>query len=196
MNFLAHILLSGPEPDIQVGGLLGDFVKGPLKGQYPVAVEHGIQLHRQLDAYMDSLPHMRELLAVFPRPWRRYGGIVIDISFDHFLARDWKNFHQQDLHTFCRAFYSHLESHRHRLPERARHFCDRAPAVGWLESYAQADIIPAVLNRVGERFRTPVALGETWPIVHKHSADFERAFLSIMTALNHRAEIALKSRLS
>ncbi len=32
MNFLAHALLSGPDPALRVGGLIGDFVKGPLPG--------------------------------------------------------------------------------------------------------------------------------------------------------------------
>ena len=56
MNYLAHILLSGDNLDIQVGGLLGDFVKGPLQGQYPEKVEQGIALHRKLDVYTDAQP--------------------------------------------------------------------------------------------------------------------------------------------
>lgn len=195
MNFLAHILLSGSEPDIQVGGLLGDFIKGPLKGQCPSKVEQGIRLHRHLDAYMDELPVMGELLTLFPKPWRRYGGIVIDVGFDHLLARDWQRFHHQELKPFCQAFYTHLETHRDWLPENARHFCDRAPAIGWLENYADAEIIPAVLNRVGERFRTPIPLADAWPIVAQHQADFEYGFGEIMMALTQRAEESLNGRI-
>lgn len=34
MNFLAHALLSGPDPALRVGGLMGDFIKGPLPGAF------------------------------------------------------------------------------------------------------------------------------------------------------------------
>lgn len=194
MNFLAHILLSGSEPDIQVGGLLGDFIKGPLKGQYPTQVEQGIRLHRHLDAHMDELADMHDLLALFPKPWRRYAGIIIDITFDHFLARDWQNFHQQDLNNFCQTFYAHLKTHRDWLPENARYFCDRAPLIGWLENYTDADIIPDVLNKVGGRFRKPMPLADAWPIILQHQSDFEQGFTGIMMSLTQRANISLAAR--
>ena len=86
MNYLAHILLSGDNLDTQVGGLLGDFVKGPLQGQYPESVEEGIFLHRQLDAFTDAQPEVRNLIRTFSTQWRRFAGIIIDIVFDHLLA--------------------------------------------------------------------------------------------------------------
>lgn len=192
MNYLAHILLSGPDPNVQIGGLLGDFIKGPLSGQYPARVEQGIALHRKLDAYMDQLPEINALLQLFPRPWRRYGGIVIDMSFDHLLASQWKQFHPQDLSAFCHYFYRHLASHRQWLPARAQHFCDRAPIIGWLESYAHAETIPTALGRIGERFRKPVPLAETWPVFIQHRNNFESTFADTMALLSRQAEIDLE----
>lgn len=196
MNYLAHLLLSGSNPDTQVGGLLGDFVKGPLKGDYPPEIEQGIRLHRLIDTQTARLPAMTQLNHLFENPWRRYAGIVVDIAFDHLLAQRWQDFHTQPLPEFCADFYQHLLPHRHRLPERAQQFCDRAPGLGWLESYADPDIMATILNRVGTRFRRPVALGHCWPIVQKNRGHFDRAFDQTMTELSLFAESFLSLSMS
>ncbi|MGA2151478.1 MAG: DUF479 domain-containing protein, partial [Geobacteraceae bacterium] len=51
MNFLAHLYLSGDDPELLVGNLLGDFVKGRLSGNFPDGIERGIELHRRIDSF-------------------------------------------------------------------------------------------------------------------------------------------------
>lgn len=196
MNYLAHLLLSGPNPDTQVGGLLGDFVKGPLKGDYPDDIEQGIRLHRQIDTLTAHLPAMTQLNRLFENPWRRYAGIVVDIAFDHLLAERWQDFHALPLPEFCADFYQHLSSHRHRLPEGAQQFCDRAPGLGWLESYADPDIMATILNRVGTRFQRPVALEDCWHVVQTNRDHFNRAFDQAMAELSLFAESFLSVSIS
>lgn len=93
MNYLAHIYLSGDHPEVMIGGLLGDFVKGPLRGQLPRAIEEGIELHRKIDVFTDSLPEVKQAVVRIEPPYRRFGGILIDICYDHFLAANWSEFH-------------------------------------------------------------------------------------------------------
>ena len=183
MNYLAHLYLAGDDPDLQVGGLLGDFVKGPLRGDYPPRIEAGIELHRRIDARCDDLPAIRALRAQFPDPWRRYGGIVIDVVFDHLLARDWDDLHPRPLADFCRSFYCALADRRALLPERARAFCDHAPGARWLESYCDAGQIPRVLARIGQRLRRPVHLERAWPLPQASVAAVESAFRDVLAAL-------------
>ncbi len=183
MNYLAHLLLSGSDLDRQVGGLLGDFVKGPLRGEYLAEIEQGITLHRQIDSLTAHLPAITQLYSLFQPPWRRYAGIVIDIAFDHLLAQRWGQFHPTPLPEFCTNFYRHLASHRQRLPERAQQFSDRAPRIGWLESYANPDLMSTVLDRVGGRFRRPVELGQCWALVQAHEQVFTQAFDTTMIEL-------------
>lgn len=165
MNYLAHIYLSGTDGDVQVGGLLGDFVKGSLQGQLPANIELGIRLHRALDMATDQHPLFRQALARLPSPWRRYGGILLDVYFDHLLAQHWHRYHSVVLGDYCRDFYRHLSRHEPLLPERAQHFCRIAPQVNWLESYADGGKIPRMLDNVGRRLRRPVPLGEAWPLL-------------------------------
>ena len=188
MNYLAHLLLSGPNLDMQVGGLLGDFVKGPLTGVYPEHIEQGIRLHRHIDTLTARLAPVSQLYPLFESPWRRYAGIVIDIAFDHFLALRWPHFHTQPLAQFSTTFYRHLSHHRPHLPERAQQFSDRAPQIHWLESYVDPNIMPTILDRVGERFSRPVPLGACWHTVQANRPCFDRAFNETMPALTLFAE--------
>ena len=184
VNYLGHLYLAGSDPDMQVGGLLGDFVKGPLRGDYPPRIEAGIRLHRRIDVLCDSLPATRQLLEVFPTPWRRYGGVVIDVVFDHLLARRWDDFHPQPLGDFCQTFYRVLAGHRDLLPERAQAFCDRAPSLHWLESYRDPAQIPRVLAHIGQRLRRPLPLEQAWRAMQPFAASFEPGFREVMAALD------------
>ncbi len=187
MNYLAHLLLSGDNPDCQVGGLLGDFVKGPLRGDYPAAIEAGILLHRAIDARTAQLPAVRRLYPLFETPWRRYAGVIIDITFDHFLANDWPRYHPHSLVSFCTDFYKHLARQQALLPPGALYFSQRAPEVGWLESYADATMLGTILHRVGSRLSKPLDLSPGWLYVERHHACFESAFAETMEALNRYA---------
>ena len=183
MNYLAHILLSGDNLDTQVGGLLGDFVKGPLQGRYPERVEEGIALHRKLDVYTDAQPEIQNLIRSFTPPWRRYAGIVLDIAFDHLLATHWQAYHSLSLEQFCQRFYQHLNTCQAWLPPRAQHFNQRAAEIRWLQSYADKALLPIMLNRVGERLRRPLPLGEAWPEIVDRHEEVEQVFSTVMARL-------------
>jgi acyl carrier protein phosphodiesterase len=180
VNYLAHIYLSGSDPDVQVGGLLGDFVKGPLRGELPVLVEQGVRLHRRIDATTDAHPAFKDALADMPAPWRRFGGILLDVYFDHLLARDWQRFHHQPLAAFCADFYRHLAARGELLPAGARRFCDVAPRVKWLESYAEPGNIPRMLDNIGLRLRRPMPLGDAWAYLDGQRAGLETCFVQLM----------------
>ena len=177
MNYLAHIALAGDNPQHQVGGLLGVFVRGPLgRGQFPAAVEAGIQAHRNLDHYVDQQPELKLFLQRFESPMRRYAGIVADVFYDHLLARDWHRYYQQSLGDFCQGFYRQLGLYNSGLPPRAQFFLERAPSIGWLESYAEAEHLPIILQRIGERLRRPVALQAALPIIEAHREAIDDEF--------------------
>ncbi len=88
MNFLAHARLSFQDPDILLGNMISDFVKGKLKYDYPEAVQRGIHLHRLIDSFTDTHPVVQEAKELFRPAYRLYSGAIIDVVFDHFLATD------------------------------------------------------------------------------------------------------------
>lgn len=183
MNHLAHLYFSGPQPELQVGGLLGDFVKGPLRARYPAGIEAGIRRHRRIDALCAGLPAIHTLVATVPPPWRRYAGIAIDLAFDHLLARQWTQFHRRPLHKLCADFYGALTAHRQWLPAAALRFCDLAPQQRWLERYDDEDLMQEILDHIGQRLRHPRSLKPLWRQLQADPRALEAAFQATMDAL-------------
>ncbi len=89
MNHLAHALLAGDDEWLLLCGMLGDFVHGqPVPQLFPSRVIAGIRLHGAIDVYTDAHPEVLAAKAQLPPPYRRYAGILLDMWFDHCLARD------------------------------------------------------------------------------------------------------------
>ena len=88
MNFLAHAYLSFDHPEILVGNLISDFVKGKKKFDYSEQVQHGIALHRAIDTFTDFHQATQIAKQVFRADYRLYSGAFMDIVYDHFLAND------------------------------------------------------------------------------------------------------------
>lgn len=89
MNFLAHTVLAGIDEADRIGGLLGDFIKGPLPAGLPPALASGVALHRAIDGYADRHPAFLASRARISSRRRRVAGVLVDLFYDHLLARDW-----------------------------------------------------------------------------------------------------------
>jgi acyl carrier protein phosphodiesterase len=158
VNFLAHLYLAGPEPQALLGSLMGDFVKGPLAGRYPEPLTRALVLHRRIDSYTDAHPVVLGSRARISAPRRRYAGILVDMFYDHFLARDWAAWSPDPLDRFAARVYALLHEHIELLPERLRSIAPRMAQADWLGSYAQVEAIHEALDRMGERLRRGNAL--------------------------------------
>src|SRR6187549_190225 len=89
MNWLAHLLLSPPEPLLRLGNLSGDFVRGIDVTLLRPELQLGITQHRRIDAFVDAHPLVRRSRERLDAPFRRFAGVLVDVYYDHFLARDW-----------------------------------------------------------------------------------------------------------
>lgn len=150
MNYLAHLHLGGDQPAQLLGSLYGDFVKGPLRGQWPADIEAAILLHRRIDVFTDSHPLVAQAKARFPQARRRYAGIIIDIFFDHCLARDWAIYATEPLGQFSGRVYQVLQAES-QLPERLAQLVPRMSAQDWLGSYRDFAVLELVLEGMQRR---------------------------------------------
>ncbi|MET0379317.1 MAG: ACP phosphodiesterase [Spongiibacteraceae bacterium] len=136
-----------------MGALLGDYVKGPLRGELPQGWEEGIRLHRKIDAISDRHPLRAQLAAALPPEWRRYAGIVLDVCCDHWLSRQWESWHAQPLPQFATQVYRVLQRHHDALPGSSQRFAQRLCDYDMLNAYHDWDAVPATLQRIGTRLR-------------------------------------------
>ena len=177
MNYLAHLYLSAGSTEALVGGLLGDFVKGPLTpGRYPPRMLAAIRLHRRIDSFVDSHPAVMCSRARFAPGFRRYAGILLDLFHDHFLARDWLEHADEPLARFSDRAYRAFDHHQALLPPRARLVTRAMTRDDWLGSYGDPEGIRRALRGLSRRLSraNPLAAGhaELARDYHALEADF------------------------
>ena len=92
---------------------------------------------------------------------RRYAGIILDICYDHFLARHWSRYADSELSKFVSRVYQLLQEYRYVLPERLEAVLPRLFKENWLESYQTLTGVECSLKRVSNRFRHEVHLNKS-----------------------------------
>jgi len=152
MNFLAHLYLSGTDPDIMTGNFIGDFVKGrPHYQHMPEKVVVGIELHRIIDAFTDSHPVVANSKKRLWPKYRHYAGVIIDIYYDHFLAKNWGDYHRDLLPDYADACYQVLQSRTYVLPEPVNFLLPHMIRGNWLVNYAKLEGIHRALSGMARR---------------------------------------------
>ena len=176
VNHLAHVLLAGPDDGLVLGSLLADFWRGAPDPDWPPAVRAGVLLHRKIDVFTDSHPDVSAARALFEPPWRRYAGILLDVYFDHVLARDWPNFGSGSLDALSVRIAALLGDHEAWLPHDLNRFAGYFRAHGLFASYAQRDVIERVLAGIGGRLRRLNPLAAAGPLLWERAGALDHAF--------------------
>lgn len=188
MNFLAHLHLAGDDDDLRLGALLGDFTKGERAlRKYPSPVQTGIRLHRFIDSSTDELEPVSDLRALIRKPFRRYGGIVIDLALDHELALRWDRYSEATLEQFDAGVRDLLRRNEPLVPRRLRSFMNYADRRGLFAAYRDEAEVLHSLRGVGRRFLRPNPLHrveEIWDgLKPAFGACFEAAYPRIQSAV-------------
>lgn len=151
MNYLAHLFLSSATDDAIVGSLLGDFVKGDDYNNYPKLVCDAIILHRHIDAFTDAHPIPIKSRRRLNPAHRHTRGIMVDMFYDHFLARNWLTYTDVPLGIFTDRVYSALTSANYPLPDKLRMMMPHMIRDDWLQSYAEVEYIGWALAGLSKR---------------------------------------------
>jgi acyl carrier protein phosphodiesterase len=194
MNFLAHCLIGaragsggvdgGEEAALVAGGFLGDFIKGTVPGEMPVDLAQGVRLHRRIDAYSNTHPDIRISCDRFPPELRRIAPILVDIICDHLLARNWQDFHHDDLPRFTSLTYDRVAAHGDWLPDSGHRFLDYARANDLLARYDDWSVtsgaLRSITRRLGRTELNPIMEGAVPPLLALLEEDFGRYFPDII----------------
>jgi len=136
MNYLAHAFLSFNDPGILTGNMISDFVKGKLKFEYPLSIQKGIELHRQIDNFTDFHPVTARAKDFFRPQYRLYSGAFIDIVYDHFLAIDNNQFKDDsELEKFTHHTYRILDNETSYFPLHFQMMYPYMKEQNWLYNY-------------------------------------------------------------
>jgi len=148
MNFLAHALLAGSADADRIGGLMGDFVKGILPAGLPPDLASGVALHRAIDSFADRHPAFIASRARVTPTRRRVSGVLVDLFYDHLLARDWSSHAPGTLDQYTSELYVVLRSYSSQLPEKAREVGELMRTHDWLCSYRHVASVGRAIDRM------------------------------------------------
>lgn len=164
MNWLSHLLLSDATPQFRVGNLLPDLMRLPDLQLLSPQFRAGIACHRAIDSYTDSHPIFRASVSRIEAPFRRYGGVLVDVFYDHFLTRDWEIYAPLSLRAplslddFVSEVYASFDEVRDALPTPIFSALEAMRREDWLRSYGEIGGIEITLGRISRRLRRPFPL--------------------------------------
>lgn len=193
MNFLAHLYLSGNSDELKIGNFIGDYVKGRKYQDYPIMVQQGILIHRQIDSFIDAHPDIKPGKLRLRKKYGRYAGIVTDIFCDHFLAKEWNKYSQQELNSFIKKVHSLLINHHRILPAKVKSFLPYLVVNKRLLSYATISGVKKTLHSMSKYSTLPAASDFAIEILktyyHDYLTEFHVFFPKIIRFLQEKYEI-------
>jgi len=151
MNFLAHIYLSGDDELIKIGNFMADGIRGKQFENYHSDIQKGILLHRFIDTYTDSHSVFKQSTKRLHEKYHHYAGVIVDVFYDHFLAKNWKQYSDEKLEDFVARFYQSLHDNYDLLSERIQGFMPYMIERNWLVSYQTVEGIHRILTQMDSR---------------------------------------------
>lgn len=176
MNFLAHIYLSFGDKEVTIGNFIADSIRGNKYHHLPERVQQGIFLHREIDTFTDSHEIPRKSSKRLHKNYSHYSRVIVDIFYDHFLAKNWYKYSTTPLSIFVDDFYDLLEENYEMLPEGVQRMMPYMLADNWIFNYSKMDGIGKVLNGMNRRTKNKSKMNYAILDLENHYQEFEAEF--------------------
>lgn len=176
MNFLAHIYLSEDNDFIKIGNFMADGIRGKDYEQYPIDIQKGILLHRAIDSFTDLHPVYRQSKHRLHKDYGHYSGVIMDIFYDHFLAKNWIKYSNIPLEKFTSHFYQILENNYDLLTPKTQRLLPYMKSQNWLLNYASIEGIEAILFQMDFRTQNKSKMQFSGKELREFYIDFENEF--------------------
>lgn len=183
MNFLAHIYLSFGDDEITIGNFIADSIRGNKYKHLPDRIQKGILLHREIDTYTDSHPIAKTSSKRLHNNYSHYSRVIVDIFYDHFLAKNWKQYSDTPLELFVDNFYDLLKDNITILPDNTKRMIPYMISDNWLLNYAKMEGISRVLSGMNRRTNNKSKMNYAILDLEKDYDAFEREFTSFFNEL-------------
>jgi acyl carrier protein phosphodiesterase len=195
MNFLAHIFLSGENDKLMVGNFIGDFVKGRnALGKFESEIAKGIELHRVIDEFTDTHEVVAQSKNRLRPKFRHYSGVIVDVFYDHFLAKNWDTYHVEPLPNFAARAYRTIESFDPILPKEVKYLLPYMISGNWLVNYAKPEGIHRALSGMSRRTPYESKMDEATRELVNHDDEFKAEFDKFFPLLHSHCEAWIKNR--
>lgn len=194
MNFLAHIYLSGSRDLVKLGNFSADGVRGKDYLNYPIEMQVGILLHRAIDTFTDEHPLFKKSSRRLYSKYSHYARVIVDIFYDHFLAKNWVDYSGEPLNTYVKDFYDLVNVNLSLLPPKFQNLTPYMISGNWLEGYAELEGIASVLGGMDRRTQMKSKMSLAAEDLIENYSEFREDFIPFFDELktfssNHLNEL-------
>ena len=193
MNFLAHIYLSNDNDYIKIGNFIADSIRGKHYDHLPADIQKGIILHRAIDTFTDLHPVFRQSTKRLHERYHHYAGVIVDIFYDHFLAKNWSKYSNEDLGDFAENFYQILRDNTPFLNEKILGMMPYLIKQNWLFNYQFMDEIARTLRQMDQRTKNNSQMQFSIEELQEFYTDFENEFTIFFEELRAYANEKLQT---
>lgn len=183
MNFLAHIYLSGDDDFVKIGNFMADSIRGSQYLDYPNSLQKGILLHRHIDSFTDAHPIYRKSKHRLHEKYGHYSGVIMDIAYDHFLAKNWSKYSNEKLEDYAADFYKLMQDNYEILTERTKGMLPYMIGRNWLVSYATIAGLEMILFQMDYRTKHRAHMQEAIVEIQNFYTEFESEFFQFFEEL-------------
>jgi acyl carrier protein phosphodiesterase len=176
MNFLAHIYLSGNNDLLKIGNFMADGIRGKDYLRFPKEVKKGILLHRKIDSFTDEHLIYRKSKHRLHAKYGHYAGVIMDIIYDHFLAKNWEQYSNESLANYVNDFYQLLDDHFGILTEKTKNLLPYMKENNWLLSYQSIEGIEKILFQMDYRTKHRAKMQEAIVELELYYPEIEEEF--------------------
>jgi acyl carrier protein phosphodiesterase len=151
MNWLAHLFLSEPNVESRLGNILADVVKGSARQELNHAIQRGIKCHHAIDTFTDSHSIVKRSKQLISSDYRHMKSVLVDVFYDHFLAKNWSKYSNIPLDQFIKQIYESFQAYPGNLPPIFREIIIRIASEDWLGAYRNISGVENTLSRISKK---------------------------------------------
>lgn len=189
MNYLAHIYLSGDDDeDLMIGNYIGDCVKGRRISDYPFRIQCGLLLHREIDSFTDKHPVYLQSKRRFMPVAGHYAGVVCDVVYDHFLAKNWCGYHDTPLKRYAWRTYGRILKNWFSLPKEMQRFSVNFISKQRLTAYESIEGIQETLELMSHGTSLPDCSKEVVEVMKRDYYELENEFLQFFFEIRRHVD--------
>ncbi len=155
---------------------MADGVRGKQYQNFPPEIQKGILLHRAIDTYTDAHPIFRQSTKRLHSRYHHYSGVIVDMYYDHFLARNWHEHSSEKLENYSNRFYQSLLDNHDLLTTRAQHLLPYMMEHNWLLNYQSVSGLERILSQMDQRTKNQSQMRFAGEELVAHYAIFEEEF--------------------
>jgi len=160
-----------------IGNFIADGIPGNKFEHYSKEIKQGILLHREIDTFTDAHPIVRQSKRRLHTRYKHYKGVVIDIFYDHYLAKNWQLYSEIPLGTYVQSVYSLLQDNFDILPVKTQHLLPYMIKYDWLYNYQYKEGIKEVLTGMNRRTKGISQMNLAIEDLEQLDNEFEKDFM-------------------